>query len=145
MSLRPPPFLPVAVGYFVAVIVAVVVTVFLIIGTPFFESEVGVVTWPDVSRQLPSLVTIGMAWTFPCAFPGFLLAVLLGERLKWNSWRPYAIAGFGNAAPALAIFSVLFGSPSDLTAMTVSSFPGGFAGGLAYWFASGRYVASRRA
>lgn len=145
MSRRHPPLLLVAAGYLAAVIVAVFVTVFLIFGTPFFQGETGATTPGELLSELPSILAMGFAWTFPCALPGFIVAIALGEKLRWKSWLPYAIAGFVNAAPALAIFATFIGSISDATGMIVSSFPGGFVGGTAYWFAAGRHVARRRA
>ena len=90
------------------------------------------------------MLAIGFTWTFTCALPGFVVAILLGESRQWDHWRDYAVAGLVNAGASLAIFAVVFASPLDMPTMVAASFPGGFAGGAAYWFSLGRLVARRR-
>ena len=135
----------VASGYVVAVCVAVVVTVALILAPSALPDGGARGSIFALLRDLPAFLTIGFVWTVSCALPGFIVAILIGESLRWDRWRDYAIAGLANAAPSLAIFAVFVGSPFDMPSMVVASFPGGFAGGAAYWFSVGRLVARGRA
>ena len=133
----------VGAGYVVAVSAATTVTAGLILASQMpapYGAEASVLSLGD----LPVMLAVGFVWTFSCALPGFVVAVLFGERLRWDGWHLYALAGLANAAPSLAIFALVFGSPFDVPSMVAASFPGGFAGGAAYWFSAGRLVARRR-
>ena len=133
----------VGAGYVVAVSAATTVTAGLIIALqmPARQGAQGPVFSLD---DLPLMLVVGFVWTFSCALPGFVVAILFGERLRWDRWHLYALAGLANAAPSLAIFALVFGSPLDVPSMVAASFPGGFAGGAAYWLSAGRPLARRR-
>ena len=133
-----------AAGYPVAVSVAVVVTVGLILAAAAFPDGGAYGSFYALLRDLPAMLAIGFTWTFTCALPGFVVAVLLGESRQWDRWRDYAVAGLVNAGASLAIFAIVFASPFDMPTMVAASLPGGFAGGAAYWFSLGRLVARRR-
>lgn len=132
----------VSTGYLVAVAAAVVVTETIMIGAPMLLSGPGSLT--GIGGDLPGMFIVGFFWTFLCALPGFVVAIIIGERRGWLRWSSYAFAGTANAAPALAIFSGLAGSPFDMPLMVVGAFVGGFAGGSAYWAGTGRVVARHR-
>ena len=134
----------VVAGYLVAVCVAVVVTVALILAPSALPDGGARGSFFALLRELPAFLIIGFVWTVSCALPGFIVAILLGESLRWDRWRDYAIAGLVNAVPSLAVFAIFVGSPFEMPSMVVASFPGGFAGGAAYWFTAGRLVAGRR-
>lgn len=133
-----------AAGYPVAVSVAVVVTVGLILAAAAFPDGGAYGSFYALLRDLPAMLAIGFTWTFTCALPGFVVAIVLGESRQWDRWRDYAVAGLVNAGASLAIFAIVFASPFDMPTMVAASFPGGFAGGAAYWFSLGRLVARRR-
>ena len=133
----------VGAGYVVAVSAAVIVTVGLILTPEILRHMAGGAAL-SLLRDLPAMLALGFVWTFSCALPGFVVAIVLGERRSWDRWHRYALAGLANAAPSLAIFGLVFGSPFDAPPMVVASFPGGFAGGAAYWFSTGRLLARRR-
>lgn len=134
----------VSAGYLIAVSVAVVVTVGLILAAAALPDGGAYGSFFALMRDLPAMLAIGFAWTISCALPGFVVAIVLGESRLWDRWRDYAVAGVANAGASLAIFAVAFGSPFDMPSMVAASFPGGFAGGAAYWFSVGRLVARRR-
>lgn len=134
----------VAAGYPVAVSVAVVVTVGLILAAAALPDGGAYGSFFALLRHLPAMLAMGFLWTFSCALPGFVVAIVLGESRRWDHWRDYAVAGLLNAGASLAIFAVFFASPLDVPMMVAASFPGGFAGGAAYWFSLGRLVARRR-
>ena len=94
--------------------------------------------------DLPGIFMIGFFWTFLCALPGFVVAILFAERQRWSGWPAYAAAGFANVVLSLAIFSGLAGSPFDMPFMVVGAFAGGLAGGAANWAGAGRLVARNR-
>ena len=131
------------IGYVMAVAAATVVTVgsLLALAVPSINSS-------EAARSLltdgPFMVVIGFFWTFGCALPGFVVAVVLGELRLWRSWHVYALAGLLNVVPSLAISGVLAGSPLAMTDLLLSALPGGFAGGAAYWAGAGRVLAARR-
>ncbi|MCO5145750.1 MAG: hypothetical protein M9895_06165 [Aquamicrobium sp.] len=132
-------------GYLVAVCAAVVVTVALIF-SPFALPDDGANgSLFSLLGDLPFILAVGFFWTVSCALPGFIVAILLGESERWEHWWAYAVAGLANAVPSLAIFGVFVGSPFEMPSMVMASFPGGFAGGAAYWLSAGRLVARRRA
>lgn len=130
-------------GYILAVAVATIVTVALLL-TPVAPS----VNSPEATRSLltdvPFMFVIGFFWTFGCALPGFVVAVVVGESRLWRSWHAYASAGLLDVIPSFVIFGVLAGSPLGMTDLLLSAFPGGFAGGAAYWAGAGRFLAARR-
>lgn len=125
-------------GYVVAVAVATVVTVALL-----FVPAV-LATGLSDAADAPAIVLIGFFWTFVCALPGFVVAVVLGERRAWRHWAAYAFAGLLDVAPAFAVFGGLTGSLAGMTELALCAVPGGFAGGAAYWAGAGRFVAARR-
>lgn len=131
-------------GYVVAVAAAVIVIVTIMLAPAALpDNGAQGSIFRMLAEMVPGMLVIGYFWTFICAFPGFVVAVVAGERLRWNRWQRYAYAGFVNAVPALAIYGVLAGSPFGMPIMVLASFPGGFAGGAAYWFVSGRFVGRR--
>lgn len=134
----------IAVGYLVAVTIATVVTVAFVLAPSTLPDNGAYGTIYGNLDDLPAMLAVGFIWTFPCALPGFIAAILLGERQGWHSWLKYALAGMANAAPSFAIFAATIGSPFEIPMMVVGAFPGGFAGGAVYWFTAGRPVARWR-
>ena len=132
-------------GYLVAVCVAVVVTVALIFAPSALPDDGANGALFSLLGDLPFILAVGFFWTFSCALPGFVVAVLWGESERWEHWWAYAVAGLANAASSLAIFGVFVGSPFEMPSMVAASFAGGFAGGAADGFSAGRLVARRRA
>lgn len=133
-----------ALGYLVAVTVAVVVTVALMLTSPMIRSTLASGSPPTLAGGLAAAFVVGFFWTFLCALPGFVVAVMVGEGRRWRGWVRYALAGAANVVPSFVIFTALAGSPLTLPAMMAASFPGGFVGGAAYWLAVGRVIAARR-
>lgn len=125
-------------GYVIAAAVATIVTVALLFVPTALSSGL------SEAGDAPAMMLIGFFWTFGCALPGFVVAIALGERRAWRHWLAYAVAGLLNVVPAFAIFGGLTGSLSGLTELVLCAFPGGFAGGGAYWAGAGRFVAMRR-
>jgi len=134
----------IAAGYVVAVIVATIVTVAFVLAPSALPDNGAYGTIYGNLDDLPAMLAVGFIWTFPCALPGFIAAILLGERQGWDGWLAYALAGMANAAPSFAIFAAAIGSPFETPMMVVGAFPGGFAGGAVYWFTAGRLVARWR-
>ena len=134
----------IAFGYVVAVCAATIVTVALILTFLITMDSGAAGAVSTLLGALPAILMTGFVWTFFCAFPGFVVAILLGERQGWDRWRSYAVAGLVNAAAALAIFAVFVDWPFASPAMVAASFPGGFAGGAAYWAGAGRLAVRRR-
>lgn len=132
-------------GYFIAVTAAVIVTVVLMLApTALPDNGAQGSFFATVAELMPGMLVVGFFWTFICALPGFIVAILIGERSRWTGWRIYAAAGFLNVIPSLAMFGALAGSPFGIGGMAIAAFPGGIAGGWAYWVAAGRFVALRR-
>jgi hypothetical protein len=133
-----------AFGYFMAVCTAVVVTEAIMVAPMALPDGGANGSILALLPDFPGMFIVGFFWTFICALPGFIVAIVLGERWGWSRWTSYAFAGAANALPSLAIFAGLAGSPFAMPSMVVGAFPGGFAGGGAYWFAAGRTIAGRR-
>jgi len=90
----------IAAGYLVAVIVATVVTV-LIYTTPMALPDQGAIGsiygwWHEAAP----FFSVGSFYTFVFALPGFIAAVAIGERFKWNGWGKYSLAGAIDAVAA---------------------------------------------
>lgn len=134
----------ISAGYVIAVTVATVVTVAFVLAPSALPDNGAYGTIYGNLADLPAMLTVGFIWTFPCALPGFIAAVLLGERQGWDRWLAYALAGMANAVPSFAIFAATIGSPFEIPMMVAGAFPGGFAGGAAYWFTAGRLIARWR-
>lgn len=133
-----------AFGYLVAVCAAVVVTEAIMVAPMALPDQGANGSIVAFLPDFPGMFVVGFFWTFICALPGFIVAIFIGERRGWSRWTSYAVAGAANALPSLAIFAGLAGSPLVVPAMVLGAFPGGFAGGAAYWFSAGRTIASRR-
>ncbi len=133
-----------ALGYVIAVCVAVVVTEAVMLAPAALPDDGRNGSIFAFLPDLPGVFVVGFFWTFLCALPGFVVAVILGERRSWSHWLSYAAAGTLNVVPSLAIFSGLAGPPFSMPLMIVGAFIGGFAGGAAYWAGAGRFVARRR-
>ncbi len=133
----------IAAGYFLAVAAATVVTVAFLLA-PAAWSGGTLAAFRSALADAPAIVVIGFFWTFICALPGFVVAVVLGERSRWRGWTIYAVAGLLDVIPSFAIFGGLTGSLSGMTELVLCAFPGGFAGGAAYWVGAGRFIAKRR-
>jgi hypothetical protein len=130
-----------ALGYGIAVAVAALVTVLAMYGLALASGD------GNTSSGLEFVSTgfvVGMFWTFICAFPGFIVFVIIAVRRQWRGWLIHALAGTANVVPSLLIFSGLAGSPFEFPGMVLSCFPGGFAGGAAYWLAGGVWIAAKR-
>jgi hypothetical protein len=122
--------LRIVLGYAAAVLVAVVVA-----------SVAMTMQGEDSLTKTNEVIGIGLMVTFPCALPGFLVAILIAAQFRWNGWWFFAPAGAFNALPSLVIFAVYFGDkPSSLFELLPFCVPGGLAGGLAYWASAGRYL-----
>ena len=132
-------------GYVIAVVAAVIVTVTLFLA-PMALPDNGAQgsLFKTLSEVVPPALVIGFFWTLVCAWPGFIAAIVLGERRLWARWKDFAIAGFINVVPSYAMFAALFGPPLSNPWMVAASFPGGFVGGAVYWFVAGRFIAMRR-
>lgn len=134
----------IALGYFPAVAAATIVTVALMLAPTALPDDGA---WGSIYaslRELPIVLAGGFIWTFICALPGFVIAILLSEASHWRGWRSYALAGCCNVAPSLAISAGLAGTPLEMPGMVAAAFPGGLAGGAAYWASAGRFAAARR-
>lgn len=132
-------------GYVIAVTAAVIVTVVLMLApTALPDNGAQGSFFATVAELMPAMLIVGFFWTFICALPGFVLAIVIGERSRWSGLWTYAVAGFFNVIPSLAMFGGLAGSPFEIGGMTIAAFPGGLAGGAAYWKCAGRFVALRR-
>lgn len=132
-------------GYVIAVTVAVFVTVVIMLSpTALPDNGAQGSIFATLAQLMPAALVVGFFWTFLCAWPGFLVAIVLGETSRWQGWLPYAKAGFVNVIPSLAIYGGMAGSPFQMPMMVLASFFGGFAGGVAYWLCAGRFVALRR-
>jgi hypothetical protein len=135
----------IAWGYGIAVAAATIVTVVVMLApTALPDGGARGSFFQSVAELAPAMLVIGFFWTFGCALPGFVVAMILGERSRWRGWKIYAVAGFFNVMPSLALFAGLAGSPLEMPGMVVGAFPGGLAGGAAYWAGAGRFVAARR-
>lgn len=132
-------------GYIFAVTAAVIVAVALMLApTALPDDGAQGSFFKTVSEVVPAMLVIGYFWTFLCAWPGFIAAVIVGERSRWERWPHYAVAGFINVVPSFAMFSIFASSPWNNPIMIAASFPGGFAGGAVYWFVAARFIADRR-
>jgi hypothetical protein len=132
-------------GYCVAVAAATVVTVVLMLAPTALPNDGARGSFFRTMTEIaPAMLLIGFFWTFLCALPGFVAAVALGERARWRGWKIYSVAGFFNVMPSLIAFGALAGSPLEMPGMIAAAFPGGLAGGAAYWLGGGRFVAARR-
>lgn len=134
----------IAAGYLVACAVASAVAVAVMLAPTVLPDggRYGSI-FAFISDFLPG-AAIGLFYTILCAWPGFIAAIALGELYSWERWRDYAFAGLVNVAPSLAVFSMYAGSPFEAPLIVLANFPGGFAGGAAYWFAAGRLIARWR-
>lgn len=135
----------IAGGYFVAILVATVVTTFCYLAPMALpdQGQFGSIYgwWSDI----PMFLMIGSFYTFLFALPGFVVAVWLGEWLKWKAWTPYSFAGALDAFLAHLLLANFFSASfTEFRPLIVASIIGGFVGGAAYWFAAGRFVAQRR-
>lgn len=132
-------------GYVIAVTAAVVATVVLMLApTALPDNGARGSFFATVAELMPAMLIVGFFWTFICALPGFVAAIVIGERSRWSGVWTYAAAGFFNVIPSLAMFGGLAGSPFEIGGMAIASFPGGLVGGAAYWKCAGRFVALRR-
>jgi hypothetical protein len=112
-----PSFLLVALGYIAAVLTATTVVIFQL----YF--------WAGASDGLFQIFLVGLAYTFGCALPGFIVTVVLARVLQMRAWLFFVIAG-GIDGP----FSLVFIDRSLLSdALAVMVLAGGLAGGLIYW------------
>lgn len=130
-----------ALGYSVAVAVAALVTVLAMYGLALASGE------GNTSSGLEFVSTgfvVGAFWTFICAFPGFIVFVIIAARRQWRGCLIHAAAGTANVVPSLLIFGGLAGSPFEFPGMVLSCFPGGFTGGAAFWLAGGAWIAAQR-
>jgi hypothetical protein len=94
-------------------------------------------------RDMPELLIGGAFITAIYAFPGFVVAVFLAARLGWRSALTFALAGLANTLFALLLFGVhARGGVAMIGQLLLPCLPGGIAGGLAYWFVAGRFVAA---
>jgi len=133
-------------GYVVAVVAATFVTVVIMLA-PMALPDGGAQgsIFATLGQVMPAAIVVGLYWTFMCAWPGFIVAIMIGERSRWTGFHIYAIAGFANVVPSLLIYSGFAGSPFQMPSMVFASFIGGLAGGAAYWWTTGRIIAARRA
>ena len=128
-------------GYGAAVAVAALVTVLEMYGWAVATGEGSATSGPEF---VSSAFVVGVFWTFICAWPGFVVFVVVAARLRWRGWVSSAAAGAVNVVPSLALFSGLAGSPWEFPGMVPACFPGGLAGGAAYWLAAGRWISHLR-
>ncbi len=127
-------------GYFVAVAAAAMATVTLLLAPAVLSYG----SFEAALSDVPAMLALGFIWTFICALPGFIVAIVLGERQAWRGWSVYALAGLLNVIPSFAVLGVLAGSPQGIPDLLFAAFPGGVAGGAAYWAGAGRFVAAYR-
>jgi hypothetical protein len=132
-------------GYGVAVAAATLVAVILMLApTALPDDGARESPFRTMAELAPAMLVIGFFWTFLCALPGFIVAIVVGERSRWRGWKVYSVAGFFNVMPSLALFGGFAGSPLEMPGMVAAAFPGGLAGGAAYWAGAGRFVAAHR-
>lgn len=112
-----PGILFVALGYIAAVLTATTV----VIGLMCF--------WAGADNGLFQIFLVGLAYTFGCALPGFIVTVVLARILQVRAWLFFVIAGGIDGPLSLVFFdrSLL----DDTFVFMVLA--GGLAGGLIYW------------
>jgi energy-converting hydrogenase Eha subunit A len=124
-------------GYALAVLVSVIVTVF-VMGLPTILPDNG--KWGSFYsfwRDFPNLFFGGLTITAIYALPGWLLTVVTAEFRKEQ--RKYWFAAAGVVTALLAHFLAGIGAlHMGMPIKSLSTFIGGFCGGLAYWAVAGR-------
>ena len=134
----------IAAGYLIACTVASVLTVAgMLAPTALPDGGRNGSIYASIGDLAPG-AALGLFYTLLCAWPGFIVAIGLGERHGWGRWRDYALAGTANVAPSMLVFAMMFASPFEMPLMMLASIPGGFAGGAAYWFSAGWLIARWR-
>lgn len=113
-----PGFIIVVAGYIAAVAIASLVVV-----TALAAMAGG------VDSRILAIFAMGCAYTFGCAFPGFVVTVLIAYCFRLRVWLFFVIAGGLDGILALAIFHRSI--RTDSFALMVVA--GGLAGGLVYW------------
>lgn len=135
-----------AVGYVIAVLVAVFVTE-VVMFAPSVLPDDG--RWGSIYANLNDLslyVFGGLFVTAIYAFPGFVIAMVLAALKAWHGWYAFATAGTLNGVLALMLFtSFSSGGLNDFPLpFLLCCMAGGAAGGSAYWFTIGRFLWHRR-
>ena len=132
------------VGYLAAVLIAVTVTVFAMLLPTVLPDNGAWGSFYAYSRELATIYGLGLEITFATALPGFLLTLFVARRGIWIGWLPFACAGTLNAVLAKLVFCAFVGVPLlKPTDVFLSSLPGGFCGGLAYWAVVRRSLVDR--
>jgi len=132
-----------ALSYAAAVLVAVCVSVALMALPSFFP---GLGMWQSFAafrEDVPGLLVFGMLITGLFGLPGFLIALRLAQRGSWSRVGQFAFAGCANTLLAIILFQIYMGAPVLPLSIYLPCFPGGYAGGVAYWFLRARYRAAR--
>lgn len=133
-------------GYVTAVITAVLVGVFLALLVTVLPHEG---EWGSFSRSASDLMAVieyGLILTFPFAFPGFIVALILAQIFRWRRWLPFSITGAVNGLFSILVLGFYANeSPANAPAvLVIPCIPAGFAGGFAYWASVGRLLARWR-
>jgi len=91
-------------------------------------------------NSLLLIVFYGFIFIFITALPGFLVTLLVSAATGLRGWAFFAIAGALGVFPAWAIFEALSRPDPDqfgvllFSDRPLVSLPGGFLGGLTYWY-----------
>jgi hypothetical protein len=131
-------------GYACAVIVAAIVTVIVQYARVIVIDGAGLASFPTVLADLPFVLFVGGFVTFVMALPGFLAVVGLSFATGWRHWAFFALAGALDVFPACAFYEAMSRPDyAEFGVMLFSEFPlvclpGGFLGGVTFWYAAGR-------
>lgn len=130
-------FCATALCYGVAVSVATTVTLFLVAVPAVLPDDGRWRSVYDILRYWPDNFAFGWMITAFTAFPGFLYVLYLSRKHAWTKAMNFVVAGALNVVPSLVIFHVFLGAVKFMSpVMLLSCFPGGLAGGHAYWLAA---------
>ncbi|MGD9913515.1 MAG: hypothetical protein AB7S80_05480 [Rhizobiaceae bacterium] len=119
------------VGYAAAVLVASIVTIIFVMAPAIVATGFTQAVIDNAGR----LLAFGLVATGSMALPGFVFTVWLAGYSGWNRWTLFALAGLADAFVALVILQVYLGGMLA-PELLLPCFPGGYAGGIAYWRAT---------
>ena len=123
-------FLLVLIGFGLAVAISCFVYTALLSLPFFFRATHGWVTiiWDDPLSAFGTLFAVNAI----AVFPGWFIAMFIGELALIRSKYFYALVGAASALLAHLIFNSAFSASSDL-AFLIPSMISGLCGGLTYW------------
>jgi hypothetical protein len=131
-------------GYACAVAVAAVVTVAVQYTRVIVVDGEGWASFGAALADLPFVLFVGGFVTFVMALPGFLAVLGLSFATGWRHWAFFTIGGALDVFPACALYEAMSRPDyAEFGVMLFSEFPliclpGGFLGGLTFWYSAGR-------